>query len=58
MSAETPPVDVSHLAVFDVDGALRQAADNLNNANRRGFVRNAGLVAGAAGLFEIGRAHV
>jgi len=40
-------VDVSHLAVFDADGALREAAERVNQSNRRSFLRNAGIFAGA-----------
>ncbi len=53
MSAETPTVDVSHLAVFDVDGALREAADRINNGNRKTFLRNSGLLVGAGALLTL-----
>ena len=46
MSRDIPMVDVSHLEVFDRDGALAEAADHLNHLNRRGFLRGAGAVAG------------
>ncbi|MDQ8046567.1 MAG: ferritin-like domain-containing protein [Solirubrobacteraceae bacterium] len=50
MSQHTPAVDVSHLAVLDTDGALREAADRVNNSSRRGFLRGTGLVVGGAAL--------
>ena len=43
-------VDVSHLASFDVDGALREAADRINHGNRRTFLRNAGILGGGTAL--------
>jgi hypothetical protein len=51
MSQHTPAVDVSHLAAFDTDGAIRESADRLNTLNsRRGFLRGAGVLAGGAAL--------
>jgi rubrerythrin len=50
MNQNTTRVDVSHLAAFDVDGALREAAANVNDANRRSFLRGAGIFAGAAAI--------
>jgi hypothetical protein len=47
-------VDVSHLAAFDTDGAIRETADRLNTINsRRGFLRGAGVLAGGAALAGI-----
>jgi Ferritin-like domain len=47
MSQHTPAVDVSHLAAYDTDGALTEAATNLNAVqSRRGFLRGAGIAAG------------
>ena len=43
-------VDVAHLASFDVDGAIREAADRVNEANRRSFLAGAGIFAGAAAI--------
>lgn len=46
MSKHIPLVDVTHLHQFDTDGAVREAADNLERAvSRRGLVRNSALVA-------------
>ena len=42
----TTPVDVSHLAAFDLDGALQESAERVNHATRRSFLRTSGLVAG------------
>lgn len=51
MSKSTAAVDVSHLAAFDADGAIREAADRLNTHNsRRGFLGGAGLLAGGVAL--------
>lgn len=53
-------VDVSHLDAFDLDGALREAADRINHGNRRSFLRNAGILGGgmafAAALPGVARA--
>jgi hypothetical protein len=50
----TAGVDVSHLAAFDADGAIREAADRLNAHNsRRGFLGGAGLLAGGVALAGI-----
>lgn len=43
-------VDVSHLAAFDTDGALQEAAERVNHSNRRSFLRNAGIFAGSAAV--------
>ncbi len=43
--------EVNHLAPFDKDGALAEAADRVNNLSRRGFFRGAGVLAGGAVLF-------
>ncbi|MFL5844548.1 MAG: ferritin-like domain-containing protein [Solirubrobacteraceae bacterium] len=49
MSKNIAPVDVSHLHVFDADGAIQEAAANVKTAvSRRGLLRNAGFVAGGA----------
>jgi rubrerythrin len=49
MSKHIPLVDVTHLHVFDTDGAIREAADSVERAvSRRGLLRNAGIVAGGA----------
>ena len=49
MHPSTHPVDVSHLAAFDVDGAVREAAERLGHADRRGFLRGCGItIAGGA----------
>jgi hypothetical protein len=42
-------VDVSHLELFDRDGALAEAAEAVNTDTRAGFLRKAGL--GGATLF-------
>ena len=42
-------VDVSHLASFDVDGALQESAERLNH-NRRSFLRGGGLLVGGSVL--------
>jgi rubrerythrin len=42
--------DVSALARFDVDGALQEAAARVNDADRRSFLRGAGIFAGAAAV--------
>jgi rubrerythrin len=42
--------DVSALAAFDVDGALQEAAARVNDANRRSFLRGAGVLAGATAI--------
>ena len=46
MSKDIPMVDVSHLAVFDADGALRESAERVNHLNRKGFLRGAGALLG------------
>src|SRR5689334_17780702 len=47
----TATIDVSHLAAFDADGAIREAADRLNAHNsRRRFLGGAGLLAGGIAL--------
>ena len=43
-------VDVSHLAAFDIDGAIREAADRINHGNRKSFLRNAGVLGGGMAL--------
>jgi rubrerythrin len=49
MSKHIPLVDVTHLHAFDTDGAVREAAGNVERAvSRRGLLRNAGFVAGGA----------
>jgi len=50
MSMDHSAVDVSHLAAFDVDGALREAADRINHGSRRSFLRNGGVLAGAGAV--------
>ncbi len=50
MSNHIEPVDVSHLAAFDRDGALGEAAEHINDTSRRSFLRNAGVVAGGVGV--------
>ena len=40
MNEHRPTADVSHLAAFDIDGALREAADRINHGNRKSFLRN------------------
>ena len=50
MDQITTRVDVAHLAPFDVDGALREAAEAVNDSNRRSFLRGAGIFAGAAAI--------
>jgi hypothetical protein len=46
-----PAVDVTHLAAFDTDGALQEAADRVNQVNRRSFLRGTGaVVAGGAAM--------
>jgi len=47
----TPAVDVSHLAAFDIDGAIREAADRVNtHGSRRNFLRGAGIIAGGTAV--------
>lgn len=41
---QNTPVDVSHLAAFDTDGALQESAERVNHATRKGFLRTSGLV--------------
>jgi hypothetical protein len=53
MSHHIPAVDVSHLAAFDVDGAVREAADRINHGSRRSFLRNGGVLAGGVGLLAL-----
>jgi hypothetical protein len=50
MSTQHPTADVSHLAAFDIDGALREAADRINHGNRKSFLRNTGIIAGAGAI--------
>ena len=50
MSNHIEPVDVSHLAAFDRDGALGEAAARVNDTSRRSFLRNAGVLAGGVGV--------
>ncbi len=45
-----PAVDVSHLAAFDIDGAVREAADRVNHGSRRSFLKGAGVLGGVAAL--------
>ncbi len=51
MSRDIPMVDVSHLSVLDADGALAEAADRVNQLNRKGFLRGAGALVGGGLLF-------
>jgi Ferritin-like domain len=46
MSNQHTAADVSHLAAFDTDGALQDAAERVNHATRRGFLRGAGALIG------------
>lgn len=46
MSHNTPAVDVSHLAAFDTDGAIEEAADRVNS--RRRFLGATGALLGGA----------
>src|SRR3954447_10356112 len=46
MSNELP----TQLVAFDVDGALREAAERLNHGTRKSFLRNGGILAGAGAL--------
>ena len=50
MHKTNTPVDVSHLAAFDLDGALGEAAARVNDGSRRSFLRNAGVLAGGVGV--------
>ncbi|MCW2967571.1 MAG: ferritin-like protein [Solirubrobacteraceae bacterium] len=51
MSKNTPAVDVSHLHVFDTDGAIREAESGINKAlSRRGLLRGAGVAAGGVAM--------
>jgi hypothetical protein len=51
MSNHITPVDVSHLTAFDADGALTEAAHNLNQVqSRRSFMRGSGIALGGAAL--------
>src|SRR3954471_4639384 len=50
MSTHHPTADVSALAGFDLDGALRDAADRVNHGNRKSFLRNGGIIAGAGAI--------
>src|SRR5687768_8322524 len=50
MDKNTTRVDVAHLAPFDVDGAIREAAERVNEANRRSFLAGAGIFAGAVAI--------
>jgi hypothetical protein len=50
MNHRTDRADVSALAAFDVDGALREAAARVNDADRRSFLRGAGIFAGATAI--------
>ncbi len=45
------PVDVSHLAAFDTDGALRESAERVNHATRKGFLRGSGLLVAGGALY-------
>ncbi|HEU4976461.1 MAG TPA: ferritin-like domain-containing protein [Baekduia sp.] len=49
----TPSVDVSHLAAFDLDGALGEAADRINHGTRKSFLRNAGILGGGMALLSL-----
>jgi len=50
MDHKNSTVDVSHLAAFDIDGALREAADRINHGTRKSFLRNAGILGGGVAL--------
>ncbi len=43
-------VEVEHLAAFDTDGALREAAGRVNDLNRRSLLRGAGVLAGGVAV--------
>ncbi len=49
MSKSIEQVDVAHLAAFDRDGALSEAAARVNDTSRRSFLRNTGILAGGVG---------
>ena len=51
MSHNTPAVDVSHLAAFDTDGAIEEAAARVNS--RRGFLGATGALLGGAALVAL-----
>ena len=51
MNRNHTPVDVSHIASFDADGALQEAAERVNHSNRRSFLRGAGVLAGGVTVF-------
>ncbi len=51
MSNLNQTVDVSHLEPFDHDGALREAAENVNHSSRRAFLRSSGALVGAGALY-------
>ena len=50
MNQHRTPVDVEHLAPFDTDGALQDAAGRVNDLNRRSLLRGAGVLAGSAAV--------
>jgi hypothetical protein len=51
MSHHTTAVDVSHLAAFDTDGAIEEAAHRINS--RRRFLGGAGALLGGAALVAL-----
>lgn len=53
MSKHENQVDVSHLAAFDVDGALQESAERVNHATRRGFLRTSGFVAAGGAAYAL-----
>jgi len=50
---DRPKVDVTHLASFDVDGALREAADRVNHGSRRSFLRGSAVLVGGAAAVSL-----
>lgn len=50
MNQNQTRVDVEHLAAFDTDGALREAAGRVNDLNRRSLLRGAGVLAGGVAV--------